>query len=293
MSEPIDKPSSPTMSQEQDTFNDAELTEMADEIMQDTKFPLPFDKKIKLSESTTTSNTSSSIIQLNTPPPTKLAPKTPSPSIKAPSVPFMANSKYWGKSIKILSKEYSKTRVKIEWLFVLKNVAHSAVMTHSQKKNASVPSSRELYVDGMRLYSNRVTDTVFTTKMNENTLRFKIEKTEHNYRYILSINDVPHSVAYKQWQQEMDGKDVKIVDANDQKRNNKAKNDKSASFWSKASNKSNWFNSKNKNDKLAHLPVIPVCVPDQSFEDSADFSSVDGDKDEYNQMYKNASDFVE
>merc|ERR1712244_41441 len=136
-------------------------------------------------------------------------------------------------------------------------------MIHSQKTNALLSSSRALYIDGLKMYSNRSRNTAFYTMVEGNTLKFKIEFLGNTkYRYLLAINDVPHQIAYKQWaaqqklQNAMDSDDYS--DDNDQE-SSKAKS-KSAV---QANKKTNWLLKKNK------LPVftsLAHCVPDRSFE---------------------------
>eukprot|EP01084_Bolivina_argentea_P125249 221933_1 len=138
-------------------------------------------------------------------PPKKMAPKPPSPS--SPSSPSFKDQTLiifndplnWNKTLTIISEEYEKIRVKIEWKFTINNKIHFAILTHSQKRNTSLPSSRALYVDGIKMYYSRSTDRIFTTMIEGNVLKWKIEGTHSKYKYLMLINKISHSFAYTKW----------------------------------------------------------------------------------------------
>eukprot|EP01083_Nonionella_stella_P296855 1008352_1 len=89
-----------------------------------------------------------------------MAPKPPSK--RAPIIPFSHTNK-WNKKFKIKTEEYNKSRVEIEWKFVLHNESHIAIITHSQKRDPKLTSSRALYIDGSKIFSNRCINNIFTT----------------------------------------------------------------------------------------------------------------------------------
>merc|ERR1719229_1404657 len=145
-----------------------------------------------------------------------MAPIPPSPSKKsrpnANTLVTFNDSKQWNKTLTIVTEEYEKTRVKIEWTFVINNKTHSAVLKHSQERNTSLPSSRALHVDGIKMYSARSTDRIFTTMIERNVLKWKIEGTHGKYTYLMLINKIPHSLAYKQWTANQYNSQLAVVD---------------------------------------------------------------------------------
>eukprot|EP01084_Bolivina_argentea_P302500 522130_1 len=113
-------------------------------------------------------------------------------------MPFSHTNK-WNKKFKIKTEEYNKSRVEIEWKFVLHNESHIAIITHSQKRDPKLTSSRALYIDGSKIFSNRCINNIFTTKIDGNILKFKIEYINRKYKYSMTINNISHQIAYKQW----------------------------------------------------------------------------------------------
>eukprot|EP01084_Bolivina_argentea_P302498 522127_1 len=151
------------------------------------------------------------------------------PSKRAPNPPFL-DTKKWNKTYTIVTKEYEKTRIQVKWLFVMNNQPHNALLTHSQKRNPLLPSSRTLWIDGIKIHSNRCTNNIFTTIVDDNKLKFKIEYIGNEYRYSMSINNIPHQIAYRKWMceivnclQTLDGFDSYNMDLKKEKQKKKNK----------------------------------------------------------------------
>eukprot|EP01084_Bolivina_argentea_P157587 274593_1 len=113
-------------------------------------------------------------------------------------MPFTEKDK-WNKIFKIITKECNKMRVKIEWLFMLNNTTHNAVLTHSQKRKSWIASSRTLYIDGIKMYSNRSKHCIFIKMIDGYSLKFKIQCIDDKYKYLMSIDKISHQIAYEQW----------------------------------------------------------------------------------------------
>ena len=121
------------------------------------------------------------------------------PLKSAPMVPF-GDTNAWGKKLEIVTEDADKTRVKVEWVFSdKKGKTHHAVMTHSQKNDTTVKASRAVYVNGDKLYQKKSTDNVIVEKYKGIVLKFNLEFVDNQWRYSLSINNVPFEKAYANW----------------------------------------------------------------------------------------------
>ena len=135
----------------------------------------------------------------DSPPSFRRAQSAGAPLKSAPNVPF-SDTNVWGKTMKIITEDNNKTRVKIEWVFVdKKGATHNAVITHSQKTDTTLKASRGIYIDGNKMYSKKSTQSKFIHKYKKMTLEFRIEVIDNQWKYSLFLNNISFERAYENW----------------------------------------------------------------------------------------------
>eukprot|EP01083_Nonionella_stella_P096868 272354_1 len=115
--------------------------------------------------------------------------------------PLFKDTIEWEKSIQIVNKTKDKTRVKVQWLFVLNNESHNVCLLHSQKRDPYIKAKRVLFIDGKQIWTQKSTVNEFIETFDDNVVTVSIvydhEKVAYNYH--LKLNNRSHKQHFQKW----------------------------------------------------------------------------------------------
>eukprot|EP01084_Bolivina_argentea_P125521 222392_1 len=128
--------------------------------------------------------------------------KQPSTRVFANTIsrdPLFRDTLEWDKSIQILSQTKDKTRVKVEWAFIIDDETHSVCLVHSQKTDPYVKAKRVLFINGKRIWNQKSTATQFTERFEGHvmTLSIRYSHDVNAYHYELKIDNRTHKQLFQ------------------------------------------------------------------------------------------------